>query len=312
MYKEEVTFRYKYEFEPMNLRDFIGARYAGERGEPWVEKIFPTRVTLNGETVNDETIIHTGDFLEYLHFREDESELTFKPEVIYEDEHIVAIVKPDHVPVSPSGRYYFTSIAILMKEWSDNIEMTPLHRLDLETSGVLLFGKTRRARKRIQPQFDRKKIDKYYQAVVFGEVNVNKIEGEILPETDSQIYTKCKLVQSDNPTSLTHIEKTEQFGKYQRVWLKPVTGKTNQLRIHLASEGAPIVGDKKYYPDEEVYLDWIEHRDISRILSQLILPRQALHCWKMEFTNPLTNEKVTLEDTSDYWEKKIQPLLSTP
>lgn len=311
MFKEEVTFRYKYEYDSMNLKDFIGARYAGERGDAWVEEIFPERVQLNGRKVNDDTIISPGDHLEYLHLRSDEAEHSFQPEVIFEDEFIMAVVKPDSIPVSPSGRYYFNSVAIKMKEWSKNEEMTPLHRLDLETSGVLLFGKTRRARKRIQPLFDRKKIDKYYQAVVFNQLEAQEISGNIVPEENSRIYTKCKLLPSDEPTSITYIEKIEPLDKFQRVWLKPLTGKTNQLRIHLASKGCPIVGDKKYYPDEEVYLDWIDHRNIDRIIDRLILPRQALHCWKMAFFNPLTEETVTLEDTSDYWEKKIAPLRSS-
>ena len=90
--------------------------------------------------------------------------------------------------------------------------------------------------------------------------------------------------------------------------IKPVTGKTNQIRAHLSAVGAPIVGDKKYFPDESVFLDWFVHRDINRVLPQLKLHRQALHCKSISFVNPLNKEFLQITDNTSFWDEKIEPL----
>ncbi|MCP4749676.1 MAG: RNA pseudouridine synthase, partial [Proteobacteria bacterium] len=157
--------------------------------------------------------------------------------------------------------------------------------------------------------FQEKKIEKRYQAVVFGTPNVNSIAGNLIPAKKSRIYTKLELELSDEPNSLTLIEKQKAWGDYFRLWLKPITGKTNQIRVHLAAIGCPIVGDKKYYPDEEIFLDWFAHRDVFRILPVLKLQRQALHCESLSFASPFAGEQIDIVDHTPDWEKKISQLL---
>lgn len=308
LYQNEKIFRYRYDFQERLLKDFIHERYLRNRQVGELEEIILTRVQLNGASVGMQSVVRKGDWIEYRHFRKDEEELAMELPVIYEDDWLVAISKPDFLPVIPNTSFYFNSLAILVKERYNNPEISPVHRLDIETSGTLLFGKTRDACSKIQGLFRERQVEKQYQAVTFSKPTVNSITGNLVPDTNSQIYTKLMLDPTSENGSRTLIKTCRPWGPYFLLEIKPLSGKTNQIRAHLAAVGCPIVGDKKYYPDETVFLDWFQYRDIRRIIGRLKLSRQALHCQSLSFINPFTDQPVDIEDTTPTWDKKIAEL----
>lgn len=308
-YSESKLFRYRYDYSAKPLIDFIKERYYLNRSEQDLVTLIIQRVSLNGKKVDPHTQINPGDWLEYEHKRQDEVIDLPDLSVLYEDEWLVAISKPDFLPVTPSTSYYYNSMAIMMKERYGNVNLSPVHRLDIETSGVLLFGKEKPVRRKIQMMFQDHRVEKRYQAIVFNKPTVREISGDLVPDESSKIYTKLVLKNSNQANSLTLIEKQETWGNYSRVWVRPITGKTNQIRAHLAAIGCPIVGDKKYYPDERIFLDWFRFRDVKRILPQVKLERQALHCELLSFISPFTNQFITIVDHSRLWQEKINSLL---
>ena len=300
-------FKYRYDFESQPLAGFLLNRYRINVSKN--DNILKNRVFINGRPTSPESIIEKGDVLEYLHHRTDEKPIRLSFETLYEDAYIIAISKPDYLPVIPSNQFYFNSLAIKSKEYFNNPDLTPLHRLDIETSGILLLGKTKASRKLFQMLFQHQKIAKSYQAITYLNIKPKIIAGTLYTTQHSKIYTKCFLDSSGPNSSVTRIIKQCPWGRYNRVWCQPITGKTNQIRAHFSSVGCPIVGDKKYHFDESVYLDWYLNRDFIRIKKELILERQALHCDKLIFDHPVTGKKIVIHDHSGHWEAKINGLI---
>jgi len=288
----------------------VKERYFQNNTEKDLDLIIQDRIRLNSNPVDPSTIICTGDWLEYTHFRDDEELIDCDIDILYEDEFIIAVSKPDYLPVTPSTRYYYNSMAILLKEKLNSENVSPVHRLDIETSGVLVFGKSKSIRRKIQMMFQDHRVEKQYQAIVFNTPTVSEISGNLVLDENSKIFTKQKLEETGQANSLTLIKRKEIWGDYTRLWIKPITGKTNQIRAHLAAIGCPIVGDKKYYPDEAIFLDWFLHRDINRILPTIKLQRQALHCDYLSFLHPVSDQKITIEDNTEKWQQKIDQLLN--
>ena len=308
LYQNEKVFRYRYDFDNKLLQDFIRERYFKNKDSGQLEEILLNRVQLNGDVVDSQTVVKKGDWIEYQHLRSDEELLTIDLPIIFEDDWLLAISKPDYLPVIPNTSFYFNSLAILVKERFRNEAISPVHRLDIETSGVLLFGKNREACSQIQRLFRERHVEKHYQAVTFGSPAVQSITGNLVPDQNSKIYTKLVLDTNNSSDSETIIENSEAWGPYFRLWIQPLSGKTNQIRAHLAAIDCPIVGDKKYYPDESVFLDWFLYRDINRIIDRLKLSRQALHCESLSFKHPFTEKEIHIEDQTKGWADKIAPL----
>lgn len=315
---ETRIFRVRYTGAPQPLRDYLLARYRHGRDAAWAESFYPRRVRLDGLTVDGRTVVRPGQEIAYLHHRADEPPMPDPPAVLHEDEWLLAVHKPDTVPVSPSGVYYFTALVMALREQLGLPELTPMHRLDLETSGPIVFAKRRSEVAALHALFTAGAIHKRYRALAWGLVPTarREIAGRIVPDAESPIQTRLRLeAQPDGPpASLTRIhgiahQHHPRHGPLSELLLEPVTGKTNQLRVHLAAIGHPIVGDKKYHADPAVFLDWYAHRDFARLRGRLVLPRQALMCESLAFPHPFTGEPVRIAAPPCAWTDKLRGLL---
>lgn len=330
------VFRLRYAGPPANLRGFLLERYRFGRDAAWARSFYPARVRLNGAPVDAGTAVRGGDEIAYLHLRADEPPPPPLAAPLHADPWLVALVKPDTLPVNPAGVYYFGALAILARETLGNPELTPLHRLDLETSGPVLFATAAAHLPPLHAMFREKSLAKGYRALVHGRFppELREIAGRIVPDAGSRIHTRLRLEpvppeeararlaegaatrrtrQAAAELSLTRVHGVTHHpgpgGGFSELVLEPVTGKTNQLRVHLAHAGHPIVGDKKYHPDEAVFLDWHAHRDFARLADRLLLPRQALHCESLAFTHPFTGLAVAIHAPAALWQAKLGGLV---
>ena len=198
-------------------------------------------------------------------------------EILFEDEDLAVINKP--AGISVSGNQYKT----IQNALGFNIKKStlldalpwalPVHRLDNQTSGILIIAKTRLARKNLGLAFENKTINKTYQAVVIGDTpEAGRIEKPIEGKIAISDYTKLKTVKSLKNENLTLLE------------LSPKTGRTHQLRIHCTSLGFPILGDKLYGKEGLV----LKHKGLF------------LSAVSITFSHPRSNEEISVSIPTPY------------
>jgi 23S rRNA pseudouridine1911/1915/1917 synthase len=216
---------------------------------------------------------------------------------LFEDEHIVAIDKPPNLPVHPAGRLLHHTVITALHRQYRNFEdperdVIPklCHRLDLETSGVLLVAKTRRALTFVQKQFEKRTITKEYLVLVHGAMQGE--QGEInLPLGPSFAGTtrpKHTVRHDIGLPSCTRWSVRQRWPDYTLCHVDLLTGRHHQIRVHFSALGHPVVGDKLYGRDETIFLRHCQRELTERDHELLELPRQALHSHSVGFEHPVS------------------------
>ncbi|MFT7637819.1 MAG: RluA family pseudouridine synthase [Candidatus Omnitrophota bacterium] len=217
-------------------------------------------------------------------------------QVIHEDESLLVVNKPAPLAVHAVGSYRYVNLHNLLKEdarWSD-CDIKLVHRLDAETSGVLVIAKDYLASRHICKQFMDGQVHKEYEAVVFGRPK--ELSGDItyaLGYDNTSAFQRTRMRDDENGENAhTQYEVLASNQDYSHIKLIPLTGRTHQLRIHLALLGHPIVGDKSYL-DPEIYKIYVKEGLGEAILKRLKLRRLCLHASQIRFTHPISEEVVT-------------------
>ena len=227
--------------------------------------------------------------------------------VLFEDDSLLAINKPAGVAVHGGSGVSFGVIEQLRMARPQAKFLELVHRLDRETSGILLVAKKRSALKNLQDQFRERETGKTYLAMVLGQWPANKkvldkpLHKYLLPDGERRV----KVVAKDDPdgmpslslvkvraaggvVSSTHHAPVPSDRGYSLLEVTIKTGRTHQIRVHLASEGMPIVGDDKYG-------DFDYNKVLARANSVAPLKRMFLHAWRLQCNHPLTGTRLELQ-----------------
>lgn len=223
-------------------------------------------------------------------------------QVLHEDDDLLVVDKPALVPVHPSGRHVNDTLIQRIHArdatWIEERGEAPrlAHRLDRETSGLVLVGRNPRAHAELRRQFEAGTNEKHYLAVCEGDPpgEEGSIDFPIRPATASQVRMKMA-VGGDGLEARTDWRVLERCGDLTLVACQLFTGRQHQIRVHLAAIGLPIVGDKLYGPDEELFIRAADGLLTPEDEQRLRLPRQALHHWRIGFDHPRTGERVRFE-----------------
>jgi len=208
---------------------------------------------------------------------------------LLEDEYLLAIDKPAGVAVHGGSGVSFGVIEQLRQARPQARLLELVHRLDRETSGILLVAKKRSALKHLQDQFRERETGKTYLALVQGEwparlkVIDQPLHKYLLPDGERRV----KVTTADDPDGMRSITLVKVAQRLQGCTLLEVTiktGRTHQIRVHLASNGHPIAGDDKYGDFE-----W------NKALHKQGLKRMFLHAWRLQFNHPASGERVALQ-----------------
>lgn len=209
--------------------------------------------------------------------------------ILYEDEFLTAINKPAGMVVHPApGQWHGTVVNALLSRWGQGEvkELRPgiVHRLDKDTSGVLLVAKDHQTLERLAQQFKERQVHKTYMAVVAGRFSVPA--GEItLPIGRHPVDRKKMSTHARRSrAAVSRYRVIAESDGVTLVRLFPETGRTHQLRVHLAAIGHPIVGDSVYGSQKAV-------RDLSEVST---FPRQALHAESIRFRHPVSGELLSI------------------
>ncbi len=223
-----------------------------------------------------------------------ESAVPFSLDVLHRDENLLVVDKPHFLATTPRGAYIARSALVLLRRQFDLPELSPAHRLDRLTAGVLVFTVQRQARRPYQEMFAQRTVTKQYEAIAPLSQNVD------FPLTvHSRIVKERGVLQArevpGEPNAETRIELVDTLGSYGRYRLHPRTGKTHQLRVHLCSLGIPIMGDSFYPSFREVADD--DYSDPLRLLARSI-----------EFVDPLSGVVRRFESNRSLDPPAAQPI----
>jgi len=213
--------------------------------------------------------------------------------VLMEDEHLMAIDKPAGIAVHGGSGVSFGVIEQLRQARPLLKSLELVHRIDRETSGILLVAKKRSALKHLQDQFRERETGKTYLTMVHGQWPSNRkvidlpLKRFLLSNGTQEGERRVKVAPKDDPSGLraiTLVKVARLVGAYSLLEVTIKTGRTHQIRVHLASLGYPILGDEKY-----------GDYDQNKALQKVGLKRMFLHAWQLKFFHPNIAKPVTLE-----------------
>ncbi len=279
-------------FDGWELLDFLDAMRTHLRRDQWQDICAQERLVCRNSPVRPGRIMRAGDLLLHLLPATIEPDVSAAIEVLHEDESLVIVNKPAPLPMHPCGRYNRNTLSYILGSVYKPLHLRPAHRLDADTTGVVVLSKSREIAGRVQPQFERGQVKKRYLARVHGRPTQVDFEclgrlsdepgpgGVRLPdETGSAASTRFRLMETyADGTSLLQVQ--------------PLSGRTNQIRIHLWQLDLPIVGDPIYRRNGQI--------GAAQTLA-IGDPPLCLHAWSIELQHPILPQRMMFTAPPPAW-----------
>lgn len=239
--------------------EFLVQRFPAIQREVWLQRFLEGGI-LNAGGINigpNQSVLHETHLLYFRHVA-DEPTLPFKAQIIFQDEHLIVADKPHFMPVTPGGQYVQQSLLVQLKQDFNLPELSPIHRIDRETAGLVMFSVRAKDRNAYHQLFRLQQVHKTYEAIAgipeSSPLNlVFPITYKSMMASDEQFFkmrelTARECATTDQSNSETWIDCVERISQaLARYILKPVTGQRHQLRVHMNALGLPILGDR-FYP----------------------------------------------------------------
>lgn len=222
-------------------------------------------------------------------------------EVVFDDGVVLVVNKPAGLPIHPTARYHHNTLVEQLKvRFGADYRADPAHRLDRETSGLLVCGRTLEACQKLMKQFHDAQVDKHYVALVEGHPPRDEFEVDApIAEGTDLIRIAVRIDAKEGRPAKTRFVVEQRFErngeKFAQLKCFPITGRQHQIRIHAQTVGFPLVGDKMYGPDPGYFDRFSKGQLEPEAWTKLRLPRQALHAAGLEFTHPTTRQLVRFE-----------------
>ena len=264
------------------ITDFLVERFPAISRSVWLERMASCEVVDEfGVLVTPQRPYPSHMRIYYYRAVEVEVRIPFNEEVLYQDAHLVVADKPHFLPVTPSGHYLQETLLVRLKKSLGLDTLIPIHRIDRETAGLVMFSVQPHERNAYQALFRDHAVTKHYEAIAprCGDVALPLIRKSRIVE-DEPFFRQREVPGAAN--SETHIDVLETFGDKARYALSPITGKKHQLRVHMNALGIPILNDRMYPPVADTPED--DYAKPLQLLAKLIA-----------FIDPVTGESKRFE-----------------
>ncbi|WP_167883625.1 RluA family pseudouridine synthase [Leptospira ognonensis] len=283
-------------FHSLSVLEYLLKRFPYHSEEEWTLRILQNQVLVNESKVPPRHILTKGDEVAYLplDLSRGEPPINIEYTIVYENSDFLVVNKPPNIPVHPSGRYRTHTLLNLLENERGIGTCFPVHRLDRETSGVMIFAKKKSYQLMLQTLFEQRLVQKHYRIFVFGEFPQSvKAEGFIGPDKTSEIRKKQRYHTDQFENAKFCITEFNLISYHPAklisyLEVKPATGRIHQIRATLLSLGYPVVGDKLYGIRETAFLDFVNHGETKSLSKELGHSRQALHATEISFFDSIS------------------------
>jgi 23S rRNA pseudouridine1911/1915/1917 synthase len=308
--EKPLEFEVKARTEGKRLDVYLASRFSDYSRQVIQKIIDADAVVVNGRLVKPSYRVRSGDLISIR--LPDLPDTTSKPEdipieVVHEDEYLTVVNKPANMVTHPARGNWRGTLVNALQFHYDNLstlagEHRPgiVHRLDRDTTGLLVVVKNEMAHRKLAIQFEHREVHKEYLALVYGvpERHSDYIEQPIGFHPTSREKMAIRALSDGARDAVTFYEVEERFRGFALVRCKPQSGRTHQIRVHLTHIGSPILADKLYSGRDRVILS--ELRGPERLLlgeehtNVTLIDRQALHAHRLRFRHPITECELNL------------------
>ena len=246
-------------------------------------------ILLNEKNIDTRQKASAQDEIEVdLSYKEESKNIVSKKmnlDIVYEDEGLLVLNKPSGIAVHPSILHYEDSLASGVKHYFEEKriykKIRPVNRLDLNTSGLIIFAKNEYIQECLIKQMEKGIFKKEYLAIVEGILENKKgVIDKSIARKENSIIERC--INDNGESAITEYEVIKEKENYSLIKCNLITGRTHQIRVHLKYLGHPLLGDTLYGNKSE------------------LIDRQALHSYKISFINPISKEKIEFENMPDF------------
>ncbi len=303
---------------------FLKDQYKRKSRNELQKAIDDGRITLVGKRLKASTLLQSGDKIKVTSKKNTEEPLVdFNYKIAYEDEDLMVVDKPGNLPVHPAGRFIYHTLLTTLKhdrkEWisvgntnpNDDRNLYLIHRLDRETSGLIIIAKKKTMATELIEQFSNRETEKKYFAIANGIIEKDEftVNADIGSAVGDIVRLKMKAYDPghgkdiDNPLNPHSLQSAQTdfkvLARKNGMTLLDCTlktGRQHQIRVHLSHIGHYVMGDKLYGPNQNLFLEYIVKGEFTEQMNEeLGFERHALHSRSLKFFHPSKNEWMTIE-----------------